>query len=737
MGELDFFSQIQELQKSEEEERKKLDFGKYLKNLQSMAGTGQCDLPDQKTLDTIRSREQILYCKEPLEFIDCFRDVADSQEKCQELFRTMVESRQVVQEIHPGPIEEGFWFNTTSKGINLRPGLEDEEWTNPSAICLGDDCVHGMVAGRTGSGKSVFLNHLLFTMMAEYAPWELNLFLADFKKVELSRYLTRYPAPHVKACAATSEIRYVVSLLSYLNECMRARQDLFTRLGLQKLSELREAYGIVLPRVLLLVDEFQQMFLEATSRETSQIEDILMSIVKLGRATGFHLLFASQEMSGTLSAKAFANFKAKFALPCDAEVSSTVLGNSAASKVQEKGIVLANTTSGKEEDNHRYKVPFISDDVFYEYLSQMKQRCEKTGFSQIHKFYQEDSVKELSVLEDTLEKIHENRQENIRRNMDLFDILVLGESVVFNYKHYDYETVFVERGVRKNIGMFSPKVDDLVYVCKLLALNFSTSPNRDIYRHYVICRNAIIEKKYDIREDLEVENFSRTEDILQDIIQAVDKRKKEFRYLNQYNEDMPLSSFVKEAITFRYPLVYDEKIDDSVEELLTTASQYFDGYYPEDIPQLIELVSEKMNCDTSLFYLVDLLYQKEVEGKEMNELFPPLICWILGAETIDAYPRNFDQIMGEATNYNCLFILMSAGEYSSLDYHYKACDYLFISGNMEKYYDKFNIRYTRKDEKSIVIDFGIRSMVTERSFKKFKFTSKEIIVPEIDFDSIL
>ena len=240
MGNLDFFSKVQELQKLEEEEKKKLPFAKYLRNLQSMVGEGNFGLPGAEQLTQNSRQEMILYCREPLEFIDRFRDVADSQEACQALFREIIDRREIVTEIHPGPIEEGFWFNSTAKGINLRPGLEDEEWTKPSAVCLGDDCVHGMVAGRTGSGKSVFLNHLLFTMMAEYAPWELNLFLADFKKVELSRYLTKYPAPHVKACAATSEIRYVVSLLSYLNQCMRARQDLFTRLGLQKLSELRE-----------------------------------------------------------------------------------------------------------------------------------------------------------------------------------------------------------------------------------------------------------------------------------------------------------------------------------------------------------------------------------------------------------------------------------------------------------------------------------------------------------------
>ena len=92
--------------------------------------------------------------------------------------------------------------------------------------------------------------------------------------------------PHIRAVAATSEIRYVVSLLSYLTQTMKARQDFFALIGQQKLNEVREKYSIVLPRVLFLIDEFQQLFLEATLKEQVVIGELLTSITKLGRATG-------------------------------------------------------------------------------------------------------------------------------------------------------------------------------------------------------------------------------------------------------------------------------------------------------------------------------------------------------------------------------------------------------------------------------------------------------------------
>ena len=124
-----------------------------------------------------------------------------------------------------------------------------------------------------------------------------------------------HPAPHVVACAATGEIRYVLSLIQHLVNCMNAREDLFKRMGFEKISKFRSFYpDIVLPRILLIVDEFQQMFLEASAKESELIQRMLTAIVKKGRATGVHVIFASQEMSGTLSRSALANFRMRVAL---------------------------------------------------------------------------------------------------------------------------------------------------------------------------------------------------------------------------------------------------------------------------------------------------------------------------------------------------------------------------------------------------------------------------------------
>ena len=464
--------------------------------------------------------ERITVCPEPIEYLKEFDEFSDDVSQCDILFRKKIAGFKRISLDKP-PVMQGksdktkIWINKTLDGICLRLGTKEGDTCLYKPVVMSDDNVHGLIVGRTGSGKSVFVNALILSLITEYAPWELNLYLADFKKVELSRYMNNGDdnnndtpfTPHVMACAATSEIRYVISMIKHLVNSMVARNEFFARVGVTKLQEFRDKYNVVLPRVLLIVDEFQQMFTEATPREQEELQVMLNSITKLGRATGFHLIFASQEMSGTLRGNTLANFKIRMALPCNSDISTSILGNSKAAELQ-RGYIFVNTEGGDDIYNNKYRVPYIQTEAktgddydsektpFYKYLDIIKKQATLYPFrsASVQKFYREDLQEDEKSFRKDLDKIRDKKNLRVKSNNDVFDAVVLGSTVLYSTKKNDKVSFYIEKGQNKSIMIATPDFEFAARIRKLLAENLMRSNQST--KNICIEQNPLIYAKF-------------------------------------------------------------------------------------------------------------------------------------------------------------------------------------------------------------------------------------------------
>lgn len=296
---------------------------------------------------------------------------------CKELFKPKLEFDYTPPvssvEYNDKSVETPMWFNTTMKGINIRLGFDRGDSASPSSILLGDDVVHMMLGGATGAGKSVALHTVICNLLLEYPPWELDIYLGDFKKVEGSKYANRIPVPHMNIVAATGSTEFIKSLYGELERECKMRSDLFSALGVSKIEDFRKKFDLVMPRVILIVDEFTQMYENIKASESKgndnasedkrDVDSVISYIARIGRSMGVHMCLSSQQLDN-LDQGVANQFAAGATLKAPPAVSTSLIGNDAGSTIRGKGkgYYNCNKTAKSYEDNVLVRVPFLNSE---------------------------------------------------------------------------------------------------------------------------------------------------------------------------------------------------------------------------------------------------------------------------------------------------------------------------------------------------------------------------------------
>ena len=658
------------------------------------------------------------------------------------------------------------WYNSTRNGINLRPGKTISSGKLPPAVRMGGQTAHAIVGGRTGSGKSVFLNNLILNMITEYSPWELELYLADFKKVEMSQYMNKYPTPHVRACAATSEIEYVLTLIRYIKERKDDRETLFSRLQVNDIESFREEYGtkrekkqlpeVVMPRILFLVDEFQQLFLDASAKQKDEIDDLITDITRKGRATGVHLLFASQDMSGALSEKQMSNFRMRFALSCEGSVSSQILGNNGAVGLK-LGQVICNTTSKNLEDNQLYQVPNVknkmeqldngeeSDSYLYSVLKEVMSYSETMNYHYRlnQKYYNEDQQWDIEELKKIL-SIPSIIKARDSISSVYFTSMLFGKYVIHTNRRYDIVNFHLERGKNRNILCVSGNNEDLAYMMKLLAINFGTLKEAHKFTHRYIDLNPVVSMMYDpkmFKRDLGMEIDSdqdqnmyctSIEDFDLFIHSVYENRKAIIGVLQNTDKCRTSFDYFRMLMEYRLPDLDESSILEAIEP-------HKDSILAQTEAIISALKDESYN-NTTLDNVEDDYYLKywcryKIKKVPSNLLFPPVVFWFNGIENIENLPRWFENFVSNCLDVNilCIFFASSTVQYPIAT----SSNYNFVSGTDNTLYERYYDERIHVGMKNIKIYCHIKNRNQKVAFKKYKAVFNEIESNSFELDSLI
>ncbi len=267
------------------------------------------------------------------------------------------QKKEVKRELKDLQRDKEFWTESSQFKVSVPVGWD----INHKEVCfeIGNVQNHTLICGRSGSGKSNFLHVLIQNLAFYYDPDEVQLFLLDYKeRVEFNAY-TNPILEHARLVSVASSVGFGMSFLSWLCDEMKIRSELFKQFKVKDLSDYRKHEKM--PRLIVVVDEFQVLFSDGSTKEKERVERYLTTILKKGRSYGVHLILATQTMRGAdINKSLMAQIANRIALPMDAEDSDSVLGDDVACElVRPEGIF--NNNGGHKKYHTKMSIPKAPD----------------------------------------------------------------------------------------------------------------------------------------------------------------------------------------------------------------------------------------------------------------------------------------------------------------------------------------------------------------------------------------
>jgi len=267
------------------------------------------------------------------------------------------------------------------------------------------DMLHLLIAGTTGSGKSVCINTIILSLLYKLTPEKCKFILIDPKMLELSTY---EGIPHL-LCPVITEAKKATSALGWVVKEMESRYKLMTREGVRNIEGYNNNNKIVMPYIVVIVDEMSDLMLVAGK----EIENYVQKLSQMARAAGIHLIMATQRPSvDVITGTIKANFPTRISFQVSSKIDSrTIVGEQGAEQLLGKGDMLFMSSANRIMRIH---APYVSENEIEKINSFLRSQEEPDYVDEIMSFVDEKNYDQTSNDNEKKDQLYKNAIELVK-----------------------------------------------------------------------------------------------------------------------------------------------------------------------------------------------------------------------------------------------------------------------------------------------------------------------------------
>ncbi len=264
---------------------------------------------------------------------------------------------------------------------------------------------HLLIAGTTGSGKSVCINTIILSLLYRHSPDRCKFILIDPKMLELSTY---EGIPHL-LCPVITEAKKAASVLGWVVKEMENRYRLMTKEGVRNIDGYNAKHVLAMPYIVVVVDEMSDLMLVAGK----EIENYIQKLSQMARAAGIHIIMATQRPSvDVITGTIKANFPTRISFQVTSKIDSrTILGEQGAEQLLGKGDMLYMSSANRIVRIH---APFVSENEIEKVNNYLRSQAEPDYIDEILSFTDDKEIGEKLSETDDKDELYQAALDIIR-----------------------------------------------------------------------------------------------------------------------------------------------------------------------------------------------------------------------------------------------------------------------------------------------------------------------------------